>query len=517
MSTGRSSRKTLVWLAAAWPILVLAGCLLLSDLEKVVTTYLSDDGFFYLTIARNWASGIPSSFSGIDRTNGYHPLWAWILVPLTGGFHGLGDASVVRMVILVQLVQHGCSAALLNASLPGQTHAAQRSLILSVFAFLCVLPSWYGLEVPLAISLFLWFWLAAVRGRALQAALAAGGLILCRLDAALIVAPLLALLAWRARESGSGVSRWSVPVLVPAVIIAPYLVWNLAAFGHLLPISGALKSSFPYPRIINLPWNSVRWLRLAAPLVLGGVALWGARRSDGVVAPSSGRLQHAKALFAGVCVFYVYECLFQRDALWAQFSWHFALPSAAACVLMGEVQAKDSKALCVGSVFVALASVGLIAVRFLPSTPGDFGHVQQLEAARWIDSRTARDAVVAATDPGKIAYFSGRRTISLDGLVNDYVYQEALREDRLYEYLRERDVAYVVVMQGRRYDHGQCTCYPLIGRLHEVEIPLCLPSSARVHTSLGDSIVTFRWEPLGERGAEGCETRGEEAVRGDPG
>ena len=36
---------------------------------------LQDDAFYYVGIATNWVAGLPSTFDGIQPTNGYHPLW----------------------------------------------------------------------------------------------------------------------------------------------------------------------------------------------------------------------------------------------------------------------------------------------------------------------------------------------------------------------------------------------------------------------------------------------------------
>ena len=52
-----------------------------SDVFGLVTLN-GDDAFYYFQVARNTAEGHFSSFDGgITRTNGYHPLWMFVLVP----------------------------------------------------------------------------------------------------------------------------------------------------------------------------------------------------------------------------------------------------------------------------------------------------------------------------------------------------------------------------------------------------------------------------------------------------
>src|SRR5262245_6448745 len=43
---------------------------------------LLDDGYYYLNIARHLAQGDGFTFDGLHPTNGFHPLWQLLLVPL---------------------------------------------------------------------------------------------------------------------------------------------------------------------------------------------------------------------------------------------------------------------------------------------------------------------------------------------------------------------------------------------------------------------------------------------------
>jgi hypothetical protein len=64
--------------------------------SRRVFGYLAPDAFYYLTVARNhWQTG-QWSFDGEHRTNGYHPLWQWLLSLLYGLVHELGGDEVLR-------------------------------------------------------------------------------------------------------------------------------------------------------------------------------------------------------------------------------------------------------------------------------------------------------------------------------------------------------------------------------------------------------------------------------------
>ena len=49
-----------------------------------------DDAFYYFEIARNSAQGFGLTFDRINLTNGFHPLWLGICIPVYWfGFDGL--------------------------------------------------------------------------------------------------------------------------------------------------------------------------------------------------------------------------------------------------------------------------------------------------------------------------------------------------------------------------------------------------------------------------------------------
>ena len=52
------------------------------DLINLIRDVSNDDSFYYFQIARNLAEGKFSTFDGgITRTNGYHPLWLFLITP----------------------------------------------------------------------------------------------------------------------------------------------------------------------------------------------------------------------------------------------------------------------------------------------------------------------------------------------------------------------------------------------------------------------------------------------------
>jgi hypothetical protein len=80
---------------------VLAGlAIAFSNEYAVMNWFLTDDAFYYFKVAQNIAEGYGSTFDGINLTNGYHPLWMLICIPIFA-LARLDLVLPLRIVILV--------------------------------------------------------------------------------------------------------------------------------------------------------------------------------------------------------------------------------------------------------------------------------------------------------------------------------------------------------------------------------------------------------------------------------
>lgn len=71
-------------------------------------------------------------------------------------------------------------------------------------------------------------------------------------------------------------------------------------------------------------------------------------------------------------------------------------------------------------------------------------HRPAYQAAMWVRENTDPGAVFAMKDCGTFGYFSKRRVINLDGIINNLEYQEYLKEERFKKYLKDKNVTYFV-------------------------------------------------------------------------
>jgi hypothetical protein len=247
-------RRT-VWLAFA-PAAIFLVVFLLNPLRFPAPewpAFFMDDFCYYVVIARHIVASGLSSFDGQVITNGYHPLWMCVLIGLTAATGGPGTAFYLA-VIALQIAASLAATWLVLRIL--RRHAAPPCAITaSVMVFAVALSDLVttGMEVVIAIPLLLAFldeadlWAVCRRKRPLRLGLLGAAAILARVDAAILVALVLAMLLAAIPPRGSR-GAWLRTAFRLAAGLLPCLAYagfNLAEFGTALPISSTAKALAP--------------------------------------------------------------------------------------------------------------------------------------------------------------------------------------------------------------------------------------------------------------------------------
>jgi hypothetical protein len=414
-----------------------------------------DDAYYYLEIARNVASGHGFTADTLSPTNGFQPLWLWSLVPvawLVSGDTTLLLTTTQVGVVVIFCLSGGLLCALLRARV-GFLPALLGVAVLLFPRFSNVLLS--GMESGVSALVLVVLIRELLRGPALASAEPAWGdvragalfglLFLARLDSVFIAAACagsvaLAGLARADAPLGARLVRMvrkELSIFWPMVVLsAPYLAWNLVRFGHLVPISGALKSS--HSQLGFTPGNLHLAYAVLLAFSLAAAAVELRRPGDRAL----GRV--LAALAAGLALQVLHAVVFMR---WAVFSWHFALlvpvGALAVAALARAAQERWPRAplrwavACTGLLLVATQAV---AISRLPLTFTGAGR----EAGRWAAKSLPPDAILGMKDSGAFSFFSERRVMNLDGVVNSFEFQEALCRGELLEFLARHGVAYIV-------------------------------------------------------------------------
>jgi hypothetical protein len=254
--------EILLVLLAVLPHIVIS----LSNPNTVLDWYSSDDGFYYFQVARNLAAGHGFTFDGLNLTNGFHPLWLFLITPLFL-FAQLNLLLPLRLLIILSALLSAGSAILLYRILRRYTAeglAALVGLLWIIAPRVHDITQHAGVEAGLNAFCILFFWHAWIafsptrNNRETLRGLAALGLlatlaVLSRLDNIFLVffgGLWLWLRLWRPQNATSKKAEnpWAWrgktgfaffgPI---AVIMLAYLIWNQLGFGTPTPVSGQIK------------------------------------------------------------------------------------------------------------------------------------------------------------------------------------------------------------------------------------------------------------------------------------
>lgn len=412
--------------------------------------FFVDDAWFYLQIGRNLALGGGSSFHGGDPTNGYHPLWQGIVALLglvAGGHKGamlvlvLATQALLVALALPLLLRLGrraglawpelVMAAVILGLLSDRAWGSEGMLNLAMHAI--ALLAWQrALERPEASS---------ERGPALVGAgVLAGLMVLARLDLAFLA---LAMLLWTARR---GLRPSLALAMGMALPVLPYLVANLVVFGHPVPVSGAIKSTFPVLDLGNPLHKLGRLGALAAGFAVLNLGF--AARKD-----SPGR-PLLFALGLGALLHGAYTALFTRvgwstDVVYYYVTGVLGLGFGAGELLRRYMSLLPSlgprgRDLLVGGLglLIALGGTGR-ALR------GAWDPRLDTEAlADWLAANLPAGSRVATVDaPGRLAWRSGLPVLALDGLTQGPDFSEELARDGVQAWAARVGVSHLVSLR----------------------------------------------------------------------
>jgi hypothetical protein len=412
----------------------------------------ADDAYYYLQISRNIALGNGSTFDGIGKTNGYHPLWLLILIPVhfIVGFSRIG---AVRGVFILQGIFYFLTVFIIIKGLKSR---------LGFLGFLAIItlslyPRFFriitcGFEASLVILLmaFFWFYLTVYfkdsikfkRSIILGAIL--GLLALARLEVGIVTTGITVILIYAISYKNLRLKSllYSLIVLLISVIVfSPFLIWNYINFGHITTISAALKSSFPRP-FLHLNYL------IEYPEYYAGVVLF-------LIVAILKRKELEKRFYADFIIgisSIIILLIFILFGKWAHYYHHYSYTMLSVFLVSSIVISEICKS--VSRFFLARVIKPLLIILlvvFITISQIHFHNVKaknnfmvaSYNAAMWAKENTDDCAIFAIRDCGIFGYFSERRTINLDGVVNNFDYQKYLGDGKLGEYLKLYSVNFI--------------------------------------------------------------------------
>jgi len=423
--------------------------------------FFADDSFFYQQVAHNISRGYGITFSRITPTNGFHPLW----LANSAVVHTLSQSNKIvalKWIVVNQGVLFLVQIALLwKICNQFKWQLSYLGVVILMFFFL---TGMYGSEAHLnGVFLLLVVYTGIVASYRLKVSswvvfgLALGFSVLARLDNIFIVMTIYVSVIYyqMAIQKVKTMSIFLLPIWIVIGVLTPYLVYNQVVFGHIAPISGALKSTFPNAVFSIDCLSTLGWVSILTAIMT--IILLIVRKND---VPDQIRFI-LMGLAVGMIMQSTYLVVFTK---WGKtWSWYYVpmmvniavVSQIVKNILLGEHKLRKSTFAVIA--LILMVTIGRSWGRYFNATNSNAfisGELStrvrwQESLAFWMKENIPAGSNICVCDAGgMIAYWSDLNTLPLDGLINDYEYQESIVEIGIEQYLINKKVEYVVCRLG---------------------------------------------------------------------
>jgi len=421
--------------------------------EKYFFYLVYDDSYYYFSLARNLVTRGMLSADGLTLTNGFHPLWLFVITPIYFFFHNYHWFSV-HLVITLSAIFDTAAAFLIYKTLEklgkpnvgfwaaafylvnpyglfytmNGLETAQNNFFLALLVYLSVkaTPEWLKTG---------WFLLGTVCGLTL----------LSRTDNIFVIAVLLGYLLRQYRDFRAIAKAASIASL----LVLPWLIYNFITFGSVVQTSGTAYPFHYHQQYLNehktfvsfdiIPFlvkqgfyqfalNANHYGNWILTLIIGGILLYRLRNW-----PKSYRPLLWALVAAGLLISFHVFVRWSVRPWYTQATFVLTLP-----VIALALEKVNRKLIAFGTILVLFSAVQETS---LPRLVRRFDRFKiMLEV---INKQIPAADRVGAFNSGYCQYFTDQKVINLDGLVNNEVLSY-YKEKKGLEYFRKKNIRWLV-------------------------------------------------------------------------
>lgn len=431
-------------------------------------TFSGDDAGYYFGIAQNACLGKGWTFDGLERTNGFNPLFTGLLslvfwlVPecdMELSYRiGLG-LSVISVIISVYFLR----AILRRLSVSENDNYYVWPLIWVVLGFIGT-KRMYGLDAPLLLMCGLGYFHTVLQsspkstkwGDVIKQGVWLGLLVMARLDSLAFLAAAVGVSVLLSYTDPKAMVRNALKGGVATTMMLPWVIWSTQYFGTWMPVSAKIKSAFPH---INLQVSlntilhtSISTIDLTLLGIAFGVALFevikfGFNREWKQLQKWEAKQQLMMILSLYVLGRLSYMLLFSR----ADVQGGYVVLIHIYLMLQLWFLVRDKAIFQKPWVQIVLILIGLIGVghraestsSMLSSLSGTQKETQ-IQFANRMKESLPKEGVIFGGFFGIMGYVAERPWVNLDGVVNTFDYQKMIRDDQLSTYMDDRNIQYAV-------------------------------------------------------------------------
>ncbi len=414
----------------------------------------ADDGFFYLQIAKNVGEGKGIYFNSLYETNGFHPLWGLVCIILAY-LNPFGNDYLIFFVWITQLFLFFQGIKWLKIYWNNQLLSlAPLTIFIIIF---CNLGTIYLSEAFLnffCIALFL-NKVNELKSTPILIGFIFSLIFLSRLDNVFIICFLGIYICFI--QQHFSLLRFFKIGLGFSLLVLPYFLYNAIEFGSVVPVSGKIKSFFPYFEMGGFNNYAKVLLVICIVYLVGLLTVFKNRYNKKVlVSFTLGAIfqlgyngifqsQIGQWYFVAQFIILGFLCYDVLELFFSKIKTNFIMNSIALvgcfliCLFVGVM--KLSK----GLTLINLNNKQEFEIEFKSDIEyfiDDLKHVLPSDARIYV-----YDA------PGKIAYYSNFDVIPADGLISNEQFSKDLNKGTFEEFLVNNKIDYVILPSDSRTNY----------------------------------------------------------------
>ncbi|MDP8246976.1 MAG: glycosyltransferase family 39 protein [Candidatus Tritonobacter lacicola] len=487
-----TASKTLIFFMVLSLILRLFLCF--QAPEVLISRVASDDMFYYLCIARSIGEGLGATADGENVTNGFHPLWALTLVPLSRVV-GEGDSMLQWSLALLSLFSVLSAWFLYRIA---RLFCGEASSLLAALLWLfCPYPllvALAGVEAPLFVLMlgaasYVYLLLRrkslpadASRWRWAGVGLLAGAAVLARIDGLVLAAFIFIDVLFGKRDVSlpCRLGRALSFACACFLVTLPWFAWSYMRTGYLLQVSG--KAIYHQQHFIfwaqhgtaSLGEYASVWVAMVLSNLQGALQsvlfLCGFKTGlfyavfamfavififAAILAPRrfrewAGKLAPLLFLFCyGLLMFFLYCGYLWYNQNWYYYSIFFIVLILGACLIdlldrtLFSFIPRHGRTYLWAALFVLLTGLSLLGT-FRWWERGIRGwQIDGYRTAMWVKDNVPKESRIGSFNSGLLAYYCPQTVINLDGVVNGASYR-AMKEGKSFSHIRKERLDYIV-------------------------------------------------------------------------
>ena len=424
----------------------------LSSIEFLLN-FADDDSFFYIKTAYNFSIGYGSTFDRVDLTNGYHPLWFLILSAYFSAvnlFSAFTPELYYRYTVVLILLINAITIYTLYLYFRKTDNGKfNKQIILFIPLYLTfVAIRDFGMETHLLcliIAIYLYVKSEEVssgRIRFILKGILLALIFLTRIDYLFTVIPVIIISDYltTVKQFRKKYLLCSFISLLAVTLI--YFSSNYFFFGEMLPVTAKIKSTFPETQLFHnigkllepgAFTNQFAKTVYTAVIILLFILFSFKDKFKNTFTKSD------YFLFGVCCASFVYlllNILINKHALK---EWYVAFPAFVSSLMLVRILYLFPRTYMLSLTFFILMFFFMFYVTRIENPKWNSAYYYSKEIKK---NTVEEDKIFMIDLSGIIGFFSERRIVNGDGLINSYEYQKYLSTNNLTEYFKDKNIDY---------------------------------------------------------------------------